>query len=278
MKINKIFLFGRPLSNQVLHAQRLPKWKALPILSSDPLSSVAYGTEEILQVLILAGVAALTLALPIALAICTLVLILGMSYHQTIQAYPGGGGAFTVARENLGLWPGLLAAVALLLDYLLTVAVSVSAGVRAITSAFPVLLPWTVSLCLASILLITLFNLRGVRESATVFSFPTYAFVGLILFLLGSGFWQIYVGQLGPSSVPVVALQPMSAIDQFIEPLTILLILRAFSAGCSALTGIECIANSIPVFQPPAVKNAQQTLFILIGLLATMFFGITYLA
>ena len=277
MKINKIFWFGQPLSTHVLHSQRLPKWKALPILSSDALSSVAYGTEEILQVLVLAGVAALTLSLPIALAICGLLLILAASYHQTITAYPGGGGAFTVAREHLGLWPGLLAAVALLLDYLLTVAVSVSAGVRAVTSAFPTLIPWTVTLCILSILFITLMNLRGVKESASVFSFPTYVFIGLMVLLIGEGFWQIYWGQLGPENVPVV-LSSMSGIDQFLEPLTILLILRAFSAGCSALTGIECVANSVPVFQPSSVKNAQKTLFMMIGLLACMFFGITYIA
>jgi amino acid transporter len=278
MKINKIFWFGQPLSTQALHDQRLPKWKALPLLSADPLSSVAYGTEEVLQVLILAGVAALTLSLPIALAICGLILILGASYHQTIQAYPIGGGAFTVARDNLGLWPGLLAAVALLLDYLLTVAVSVSAGVRAITSAFPGTIPWTVSMCIIAIGFITLMNLRGARESASVFAGPTYAFIVLMVLLIGSGLYQIWQGQLGPESVPVAVGIPMNALDQFLEPLTILLILRAFSAGCVALTGIECVANSVSVFKAPAVKNAQKMLFLVFGLLAVMFFGITYIA
>jgi amino acid transporter len=277
MKIKKIFWFGQPLSTQALHSQRLPKWKALPILSSDALSSVAYGTEEILQVLVLAGVAALTLSLPIALAICGLLLLLGASYHQTVQAYPGGGGAFTVARENLGLWPGLLAAVALLLDYLLTVAVSVSAGIRAVTSAFPGLIPWTVTLCLISIIFITLMNLRGIRESASVFAFPTYAFIALMVFLIGSGLWQIWQGQLSPASVPAMTTA-LSGIDQFLEPLTALLILRAFSAGCVALTGIEAVANSVPAFQPSSVKNAQKIIFMMVGLLAGMFFGITYIA
>lgn len=276
MRINKGFLFGKPISNQAMHAHRLPKWKALPILSSDPLSSVAYGTEEILQVLILAGVSALTLSLPIALAICGLILILGISYRQTIQAYPAGGGAFTVARENLGLWPGLLAAVALLMDYLLTVAVSVSAGVRAITSAFPSMMPYTVTLCLVTIAFITIMNLRGVRESATVFAFPTYAFICLMLLLVGCGVWQAFSGELTRADLA----PETSALDvnQWVEALTLLLILRAFAAGCSALTGIECIANSVPVFKPQESKNANQTLLVMIALLIVMFFGITYLA
>ncbi len=273
MKIAK-FLLGKPLASEELHAQRLPKLKALPVFSSDALSSVAYATEEILRVLVLGGAAALTFSLPISLAICALIAILGASYWQTIYAYPNGGGAFTVANENLGMWPSLLAAAALLIDYILTVAVSVSAGVRAITSAFPFLLHYTIIICLASVIIITIMNLRGVRESATAFAFPTYAFIILILVLIASGIYQYHTDNI----VPVLNMRARIASNPATEAITVLLILRAFSAGCTALTGIECVANGVPVFEEPVSRNASQTLLILAFLLTVMFFGITYLA
>lgn len=275
MRITKVHLFGKPLASEAQAEQRLNKFKALPILSSDALSSVAYGTEEILRVLVIAGIAALNLSLPIAIAICCLLLILGASYWQTIHAYPNGGGAFTVARQNLGVGAGLLAAAALLLDYLLTVAVSVSAGIHAITSAFPLLIPDTVILCILAVAFITWMNLRGVKESASVFALPTYVFIALILSLIGVGIYKISNNMLTPA---LLARQSGMALDNPVEALTILLVLRAFSAGCSALTGVECVANSVPVFQPPEVKNANQTLLMMMLLLMVMFLGITYVA
>lgn len=268
-------LFGKPISSEQSQEQRLSKLKALPVFSSDALSSVAYATEEILRVLVLAGTAALSLSLPISIAICFLIAILAASYWQTIHAYPSGGGSFTVAQENLGVWPGLLAAAALLIDYVLTVAVSVSAGVRAITSAFPFLLHSTVLMCLLAVLFIALMNLRGVRESASVFAIPTYVFVVMILILVAMGIYQIATGKLTPETI---SLHEPVNLHATIQPLTILLILRAFSVGCTALTGVECVANGVPVFEPPESRNASQTLVILAVLLTVMFFGITYLA
>jgi amino acid transporter len=189
-------LFGKPLSNETLGEQRLAKFKALPVFSSDALSSVAYATEEILHVLVLAGLAALGLSIPIAIAICLLIAILAISYWQTIFAYPNGGGAFTVARENLGEGAGLVAAAALLIDYVLTVAVSVTAGIEAIVSAFPSLYQHSVELSLISVGVIAVMNLRGVRESATAFAMPTYAFIFLVLLLVGMGSYGIWSGHI----------------------------------------------------------------------------------
>jgi amino acid transporter len=268
------FLFGKPLASEELEDQRLPKLKALPVFSSDALSSVAYASEEILNVLVLASVALLGLSLPIAVAICILIAILAISYRQTIYAYPNGGGAFTVARENLGAFAGLVAAAALLIDYVLTVAVSVTAGIRAVVSAFPSLYTHSVLLSLLAVAIIALMNLRGVQESATAFAFPTYAFITLIFLLLGMGFFDLWTGKFAVKHT----VDHMHALSQLATPVSTLLILRAFSAGCTAMTGIECVANGVPVFEKPESKNASQTLLILAGLLVTMFFGVTYLA
>jgi len=266
-------LFGKPLSSETLGEQRLGKFKALPVFSSDALSSVAYATEEILHVLVLAGIAALGLSLPIAVAICLLIAILAFSYWQTIFAYPNGGGAFTVARENLGECAGLIAAAALLIDYVLTVAVSVTAGIEAIVSAFPSLYDHSVELSIISVAFIAVMNLRGVRESATAFAFPTYAFIVLVLLLVGMGCYGISSGHI--HTYHIVHPHSLSALAQ---PVAILLILRAFSAGCTAMTGIECVANGVPAFQKPESRNAALTLAMLAGLLILMFFGVTYLA
>ena len=262
-------LFGDPLETAALEHQRLGKVKALAIFSSDALSSVAYATEEILLVLVLGGAAALTLPLPIALVITLLLVIVTLSYRQTIHAYPGGGGAFVVAYDNLGEMPGLVAAAALLIDYVLTVAVSISACIRAVTSAFPDLVPWTVPLCLTGILLVTWGNLRGVRESAGLFAAPTYLFIAAVLSMLVVG----AVKALGGDLSPVSADTPVGA-----EPLTLLLVLRAFSSGCSAMTGVEAISNGVPAFQRPARRNASATLVAMAVLLGIMFLGITSLA
>ncbi|HEY58860.1 MAG TPA: APC family permease [Anaerolineae bacterium] len=266
-------LLGDPLATWQAKHERLTNAKALAIFSSDALSSVAYATEEILFVLLPAGMAGLTLSIPISLAIAILLWIVGTSYYQTIHAYPQGGGSYIVTKDNLGTLPGLVAAGALLTDYVLTVAVSIAAGVSALYSFSPPLYPYRVYLGVAGIALITIINLRGVRESGTIFSMPTYMFIGSILALLAVGFYRYFTGQLHPITVTgaEVPITPTQAI-------TLFFVLRGFSAGCTALTGVEAISDGIPAFKPPEAKNAGQTLLIMISLLTTMFLGITFLA
>lgn len=249
--------------------QRLSKRKALATFSSDPLSSVAYATEEILLVLVLAGTGALYLSLPISLTIVGLLFVVVLSYRQTIHEYPGGGGAYTVALDNLGQGAGLTAAAALLTDYVLTVAVSVAAGIAAVTSAFPSLAEHSVALCLGAILFLSLMNLRGIRESATVFAVPTYAFIFSVLVMLGLGAWRMATGSFEHVDPPSLSLQ---------QPLTLFLVLRAFSSGCTALTGVEAVSNGVPLFHKPEGRNASATLVAMVIILAVMFLGITFLA
>jgi len=251
--------------------ERLTKIKALAVFSSDALSSVAYATEEIMLVLILAGTAAVGLAWPIALGIATLLVIVSFSYYQTIHAYPSGGGAYIVSHENLGQIPGLTAAAAILTDYVLTVSVSVTAGVAAITSAFPVLYPYRIPLCIFFVALVMTLNLRGIRESGTLFSIPTYAFVAIMLAMIAAGMLR-WVS----SGMP--AAQPPQIDTPVVQTLTLFLILRAFSSGCAALTGIEAMADGVPVFKSPEAQNAGRTLIAMATLLITMFLGITFLA
>jgi len=267
------FLFGSPLPTAEEVHQRLTKVKALAVFSSDALSSVAYATEEILLVLVVAGSAALGFSLPIALVIAGLLAIVATSYYQTIHGYPSGGGAYIVAYDNLGVWPGLTAAAALLIDYVLTVAVSTTAGIAAITSAFPVLLPLRVELCLLAIALIAWANLRGVRESGTLFAIPTYGFVFFFLTLIVVGLVRLITGTLSPALA-----QTIPVVGRGTQALTLFLILRAFASGCTALTGIEAISNGIPAFQKPEADNAGKTLIAMAALLMTMFLGITFLA
>jgi len=264
-------LIGQPLASERQAQERLSKFQALAVLSSDALSSVAYATEEILWVLVLAGSGALALSLPIGLAIAALLVIVALSYYQTVHAYPTGGGAYTVARENLGRLPSLVAGAALLNDYVLTVAVSTSAGVAAITSAFPALYPWRVALALGTIAFVTLVNLRGIRESGRVFALPTYFFIVTLFVLIVAGLVRLYAG--GAPVNPTTASQIPITTD-----LTVLLILRAFASGCTALTGVEAISNGVPVFKPPESINAGKTLLWMAGILASMFLGITFLA
>jgi amino acid transporter len=262
-------------TSQAIH-QRLSKLKALAVFSSDALSSTAYATEAILLVLIAAGTAALGLSMWIAVGIAILLLIVSFSYYQTIHAYPNGGGAYIVSKDNLGTAPGLVAAAALLLDYILTVAVSVSAGVAALTSAFPVLSPFRVEIALLIVAFITIVNLRGIKESGTVFAIPTYAFIVGILLMIGIGVFKVLTGNFAPvPPPPAEALQhEMTALGG----LSLFLILRAFAAGCTALTGIEAISDGIPAFKPPESDNAGKTLIVMVTLLCTMFLGITFLA
>jgi amino acid transporter len=269
----KHLLVGKPIPSHQAHTERYTKASGLAILSSDALSSVAYATEEILRTLLIAGTASLWLVTPIGCVIVGLMLVIGFSYRQTIHAYPGGGGAYFVARENIGTIAGLVAAAALLLDYVLTVAVSIAAGVAAVTSAIPSLHGRAVELSLACLVLIAIGNLRGIRESGRIFSAPTYFFLGSMGILLVVGAFKIVTGQvvpLDPGSAPVVPSE-MGA-------LSIFLVLRAFANGCTALTGIEAISNGVPAFKPPEAHNAAVTLMIMIACATTCFMGVTLLA
>ena len=266
-------LFGRPLSNYEDIEERLPKKKALAIFSSDAISSSAYATEEILRVVVLAGAGALFLSLPVAIAIAMLLAIVAASYRQIGFAYPSGGGAYAVARANLGVLPALVAAGALLVDYVMTVAVSTSSAVQQITSAVPELFPFTVLICVSAILLITIGNLRGLRESGNIFAIPTYLFVGSALLMIGIGMFRILV--LGESAPPP---DPLPGAPDPLEAVGILLLLRAFASGSVALTGTEAIANGVPAFKPPEARNAATTLVAMAVLLAILFVGITFVA
>jgi amino acid transporter len=265
----KRLLVGKSLPTSAHAEERLSNSAALAVLSSDALSSVAYATEEILLVLVAAGSTALGYSIPIAATIMLLLGIVILSYSQTIKAYPNGGGSYIVARENLGLLPGLVAGGSLMIDYILTVTVSVSAGTAALTSAIPVLKEHTVLLCLIFMFLIMLVNLRGVKESGNLFMIPTYAFIVSIFLLVGVGFYQQMTGTM---PIETVANIPGK------EPLTLFFLLRAFSAGCSALTGVEAISDGVLAFKPPEWKNARLTLIYLGVILGLMFIGITYLA
>jgi amino acid transporter len=267
------FLLGSPLPTAEEARQRLTKTEALAVFSSDALSSVAYATEEILLVLVVAGPAALGLSAPIALAITALLAIVTTSYYQTIHGYPSGGGAYIVAYDNLGVWPGLVAAAALLIDYVLTVAVSITAGVAAVVSAFPVLLPFRVELCLLAIAFVAWANLRGVRESGVLFAVPTYGFVLVFLLLIGVGIARLSAGTLSPAHVSATATLMGGT-----RPLLLLLVLRAFASGCTAMTGVEAISNGIPAFRKPEADNAGKTLLAMAALLGVMFLGIAILA
>jgi len=266
----KRLLVGSPLRTTELPHQRLSKKAALAVFASDALSSSAYATEEVLLALVLGGAAVLHLSIPAALGIALLLAIVVISYSQTIHAYPSGGGAYIVAKENLGVTPGLVAASALLIDYVLTVAVSVAAGIAAITSAVPALYPHRVTLCLASILFILLANLRGVRESATLFGIPVYWFIFSAYSLVVGGLFRALTA--GTAAFPQPAFPPAAEIPMM------WLFLRAFASGCTALTGVEAISNGVQAFKQPVSRNASITLFWMAGILGTLFLGITVLA
>ncbi|HZC68685.1 MAG TPA: APC family permease, partial [Nitrospirales bacterium] len=265
----KRWLLGRPLATKQAVHERLSNPVALAIFSSDPLSSVAYATEEILLVLVLAGTAALHHSIGISIVIVGLVAILAASYRQTIYAYPSGGGAYVVAKSTLGEPPGLVAAAALLIDYILTVAVSVAAGIAAITSAVPELHEHRVGLGILAIAILTWGNLRGVRESGKIFALPTYMFVG--------GLGLVILIGIGRSLFGAQAVHPLPSVPA-VEGLTLFLLLRAFSSGCTALTGIEAISNGVPAFRDPASKNAATTMIWMATILGGLFLGITILA
>lgn len=269
-------LIGEPFPSSLEVHERLDKIRALAIFASDPISSNAYATEAIMSVLILLGSGALSLTLPIGMAVAALVLIVVFSYVQTILHYPGGGGAYIVAKDNLGRLASLLAAAALLTDYVLTVSVSVSAGVRAITSAFPEVFDYRVPIALFAITIITWINLRGMRESGTIFAIPTYAFIAGVLLVILVGMAR-YIGFPGtiPMQTAHEVVPPTASLTGF--ALTWLL-LRAFAGGCTALTGIEAISDGVKAFKPPEPINAAKTMVAMGVIAMTLFIGITFLA
>lgn len=264
-------LFGEPLPTHRQSHERLSNLAALAVFASDGLSSVAYATEEILLILVLAGPEALRMSVPVALAIVALIAIVATSYRQVVQAYPSGGGAYAVAFENLGRLPGLVAASALMIDYALTVAVSVASGVAAITSAFPDLYGYRVAIGVLCIAVVAWANLRGARESARVFMVPTYGFVGLLLLTIVVGLFRQARG-MGP----VMELPTQSDIA-VTQAFTMFLVLRAFASGCAALTGLEAVSNGVQAFKEPVARNASRVMTWLAVLLGVLFLGITVL-
>lgn len=270
----KRWLIGDPLPSDKLEGQLLPKHLALPIFASDALSSVAYGPQELLMILTIGGLSFLSFAPWVAAAVVIVLLTVVASYRQLIKAYPSGGGDFEVAHKNLGEKAGLIVASALLIDYILTVAVSVASGVDNLISAFPLLNPWRVELAIGFIALLMAVNLRGVRESSKAFALPTYLFIASVLLMIVVGLFRT---MLGDSPVAESADYAVKA-EQFTQVGIVLLLLRSFASGCSALTGVEAVANGVPAFRTPKIKNAKTTLALMGGIAITLFAGVTTLA
>ena len=275
LQLPKRFLFGRPLRSEQMGETLLPKKLALPVFCSDPLSSNAYATEEILLGLSLGGLALIHLAPWVALAVIVLLAVVVISYRQTCHAYPNGGGAYAVSRANLGVNASLTAASALLVDYVLTVAVSVAAGVANIVSAIPALAPYAVPICLGMVVVLTLMNLRGVKESGTVFAIPTYGFIAVIFAMIIWGGLRIALGDPPRAESAPFEVQTTHATTGL---LGFFIVLRAFSQGCTSLTGTEAVSNGVPNFKPPKSRNAAATLAIMGATTIAMFAGITALA
>jgi amino acid transporter len=266
-------LLGRPLSSREEGAQRVGILAGIPMLGLDALSSAAYGPEAAMTLLLPLGAAGIGYVLPISTIIIVILLIVYLSYLQTIGAYPSGGGSFTVARRNLGVFPGLLAAAALLLDYVLVVAVGISAGVGALVSAVPRLQPHTLAICLAILAFITIVNLRGVRDSGAAFVLPTYAFVACLVTVLIVGLVETWASGGRPLAVVAPPAVPAAT-----SAVSVWLLLRAFASGCTAMTGVEAVSNGVPVFATPAVRNARWTLTAIITILVVLLAGIAFLS
>ena len=266
-------LFGRPLASKDERAERIGPLAGIPIFGLDALSSAAYGPEAALTLLIPLGAAGVAYILPITGAILALLVILYFSYRQTIAAYPGGGGSYTVARENLGDGAGLLAAAALMIDYVLTAAVGISAGVGALVSALPSLQPHTLAICLGILIVVTIVNLRGVREAGVAFMVPTYLFVGCLFLTIAIGVVKAVVA--GGHPVPVEAMPAMPAATTVVS---LWLLLKVFSSGCAAMTGVEAVSNGVKAFREPTAPNAQRTLTVIIAILMILLAGIAWLA
>jgi amino acid transporter len=266
-------LLGKPLATSDERAEQIGASAGIPIFGLDALSSAAYGPEAALTLLLPLGAAGVAYIVPVSASIIVLLAIVYLSYRQTIAAYPGGGGSYTVASENLGMYPGLLAAAALMIDYILVVAVGISAGVGALVSAVPSLQPHTLLLCLAILLIIMIVNLRGVREAGIVFMVPTYLFVGSLLIAIVMGLFKTVLASGHP--MPVVPLPPPPGAAMAMASTWILL--QTFANGCTAMTGVEAVSNGVRAFREPTVPNAQRTLTVIIGLLIVMLAGIAYL-
>jgi amino acid transporter len=266
-------LLGRPIPTERESHERLSKVKALAVFASDNISSSAYATEEIMRVLVLAGIGALVWTLPLTLVIIVVLAVVVTSYQQTLRAYPSGGGSYIVASDNLGPMAGLIAAAALMIDYVLTVSVSIAAGVAAITSIFPRLFTLRVEIAVGFVILLAIGNLRGIRESGTIFAAPTYVYLFAIFGLLGYGLLRYAMGTLPTYHAPA-SWTPSTGV----ETLGLLLILRAFSSGAVALTGVEAVSNGIPAFKPPESHNARVVLIVMGSLFGTIFLGMSFLS
>jgi amino acid transporter len=266
-------LFGKPLTAQDDSKERLGSLAGIGVFGLDALSSAAYGPEAALTLLIPLGALSIHYVVPISFSIIALLIVVYISYLQTISAYPGGGGSYTVARENLGQKVGLLAAAALIIDYILVVAVGISAGVGALVSAVPSLLPHTLVMCLGILAAITLVNLRGIRETGNAFMVPTYLFIGCLLGVIGFGLVKTFLS--GGSPTPVIPPHPLQGTA---TAAGLWLILQAFSSGCTAMTGVEAVSNGVKAFRAPAVQSARRTLTLIIGILILMLAGIAWLA
>lgn len=268
-------LIGKPLPTAEEENQTIGKFIGLAVFSSDAMSSVAYAPQELLIILAAAGSGAFSYSIPISIAIVLLLLVLVISYEQTIHAYPNGGGAYIVARDNLGELPAQIAGAALLMDYILTVAVSISSGVAQITSAYPTLFTFRVEMSVAFVVLITIINLRGVKEAGSAFAIPTYFFLLTMAITVLTGYFRYFTGTLGNV---IDAPRDLMLSPELIQPITLFLILKAFSSGTTALTGVEAISNGITAFKEPRSKNAGITLFWMAGILGSLMFSITFLA
>ncbi|HEY8282112.1 MAG TPA: APC family permease, partial [Leifsonia sp.] len=270
----KRWLIGEPLPSEKLEGQLLPKHLALPIFASDALSSVAYAPQELLMILLLGGLAFLSFAPWVAAAVVVLLVTVVLSYRQLVKAYPSGGGDYEVAHKNLGEKAGLVVASALLVDYVLTVAVSVASGVDNIISALPFLATWRVELAVLFVVLIAAVNLRGVRESSKAFAIPTYVFIGSVFLMIVTALVRTAFG-----SAPVAESAGYQVhASSLTQAAVVLLLLRAFSSGCSALTGVEAVANGVPAFRTPKIKNARRTLGMMGGIAIVLFAGLTAVA
>src|SRR5271170_2733252 len=267
------FLFGHPLRSDADREERIGPATGIPIFGLDALSSAAYGPEAALTLLIPLGAAGIAWIFPISLSIVILLGIVYFSYRQTIEAYPNGGGSYTVASENLGNGAGLLAAAALMIDYVLTAAVGISAGVASLISAFPRLQPHTLALCLVILALLAIVNMRGVRDTGAAFMAPTFLFVGTLLAVVVVGVYRTVMS--GGHPVPVVAPPPAAVAT--VKYLSIWLLAKVFSSGCTAMTGVEAVSNGVMAFGEPKVKKAQQTLTVIIAILIVLLAGIAYL-
>ena len=262
---------GKPIKTSDERAEKIGPAQGIPIFGLDGLSSAAYGPEAALSLLIPLGLLGVRYIVPVSAAIITLLVIVYFSYRQTIAAYPSGGGSYTVARFNLGTPAALLAAAALLADYILTAAVGISAGVGALVSAAPSLLPHTVSICVGILIVVTIVNLRGVRDAGLAFALPTYLFVGTLLITIVAGVLRVLLSGGHPTPAAPLPAPPMT------QAVTYWLLLKVFASGCTALTGVEAVSNGVKAFREPAVKNAQRSLTVIIFVLAVLLAGISYL-